>query len=252
LIDVDESHFGRTIKKIKNEPDKILGFNITVPYKEKIIPFVDDLDELAREIGAVNTVKILSNGRFQGFNTDVDGITASLAELGLSSHKISKRNVIILGAGGAARACAYTLAANNIGVVTFSNRTLSRAKSLAAHFQERYPNTIFQVRGSNMKELNESLQDCDILINAISRSSPKYFPLRLNYSKAKREMKVLDLGYKVPPSLFFQEANDEGLKVADGLSMLVEQAARSFEIWTSLKAPRKEMLLTAKAAREKI
>ncbi|MHB8700574.1 MAG: shikimate dehydrogenase family protein [Nitrososphaerales archaeon] len=243
LLDVNEEEFDSIIKSMPLSSN-VLGFNITAPYKERIIRPLFSIDQRAKTIGAVNTVKVDPKGRMFGSNTDVDGIEASLRELGFSQSRCSAKKAMILGAGGAARACTFALLSNGFGSVSVLNRSHKRAKKLGEDFKySRVLLKIFQLEESTFKR---ELQTCDLLINAISETSNQ-FPIIVDFSEAKKNLKVFDLGYKgVSPLL--KNAQLAGLPSIDGLVMLVEQAAKSFETWTGLTASRRLVVATAKRA----
>jgi len=222
LFQISRDEFDSAMVQIQNMDD-IKGFNITAPYKEMILPYLTRLDAQSKAIGAVNTVKISRDGKMTGFNTDTDGIVFSLSKLGA----LKGSRCVILGAGGAARACAYTVLKHGFDSLVIMNRTRGRAEKLRSDFKKLFPRA--------------KIRNCDLLINAVT--SP--FPIEVDFSHASKNLKFFDLGYKKPSSLL-RNAWKSKIKSIDGLLMLAEQGARSFEIWTGMKAPRKSMLLTGK------
>ena len=244
LVNLNEREFARTMQKIRNSED-IIGFNVTVPFKEGVIKHLSGIDTRSKVIGAVNTVKI-SKTDLHGFNTDYDGIKATLEELKLG-HGPKKRRGVIIGAGGAARACIYTLAKHGFDSILVLNRTKKRADILADHFKRVFPRLTIEKEQLSNESFAEAVIECDLLINAISGSTKDYFPVEVGFANAKAGMKVFDLGYK-ESSLFLKTALKQGIKAEGGVPMLVEQAASSFEIWTGRTAPRKIMMAAARKA----
>ncbi len=244
LLDIDEKKFESTIQKI-SESDDIIGFNVTVPYKEWIIEHLSSIDQRSKDIGAVNAVTIQRKGILRGFNTDCDGIRATLENLGIKPD--SGQRGIVLGAGGAARACVYTLGKIGFDSVCILNRTASRARALANHFRMQFPKMKIDIGDLTEENLHIGLGDCDLLINSTSSSTGKGFPIRLDLTLAQKRLKAFDLGYR-SQGPFLKTVLQRGFKATDGLLMLVEQAASSFEIWTGKTAPRKEMMAAAKLA----
>ena len=236
LFQIRENEFDTAVNAIEHLKG-VGGFNITAPYKERIIPYLSELDSRSRSIGAVNTVKISLDGKMSGYNTDVDGILASLKKLGA----LKDGKCVILGAGGAARACAYTVLITGYHSLTILNRTLDRAGKLKLEFGTRFPKSAISAKVLNDENLAEETQDCHLLINAVT--SP--FPVRADFARVSGDLKFLDLGYKSPSSILLS-ARRARVKCVDGLLMLVEQAASAFEIWTGMKAPTRVMLLAAK------
>jgi shikimate dehydrogenase len=243
LLDVAEAQFGTKLKEIRASED-VLGFNVTIPYKEKILPFITHLDDQAKFVGAVNTVMFDAPRNMNGFNTDVDGVTACLSRLGFTG-RVSGKRTVILGAGGAARACAYAAILNGFHHVILLNRTEARARDLAREFGHKFPSAKFDFSGLSKKHLDDNLAgDCDLLINSIPPA--EIFPFRTELETAPSSMKYFDLNYRGVTPLM-KIAADRGLETINGLLMLVEQAARSFEIWTGTSAPRKTMMLEAQS-----
>ena len=220
-----------------------LGANVTVPHKQTILPHLDELTDLAREIGAVNTI-LKQDGNLIGDNTDAYGFLQALRV-----RKIHPQNarVAILGAGGAAAAAAYALAQAGAQEIVFLNRTLSRSIELADRLNQRFP------------ELELALNDWDVLeemhliINATSVGMAPHAdesPLPARYL-FPRDAIVFDLVYNPPVTKFLREAKARGARVIGGLEMLVYQGARAFELWTGERAPVRVMRDAAsKALRE--
>jgi shikimate dehydrogenase len=222
-----------------------IGFNVTSPFKEEIMRYLTTIDSRSENIGAVNTVKISNGGRMAGLNTDYDGIVSTLRTLGSLRGSAKQRKAIILGAGGAARASVYVLLKNGYSKLTIMNRTVAKAKELSNQFESSFHNSNINVVPLTKTEFVKSVQDSGLIINAISGSNSKFYPLKLDFSGAATETAIFDLGYK-EDSLFLKTARKNGLKTVNGLLMLVTQAAKSFEIWTGRKAPFKLMMSTAK------
>ena len=221
--------------------DQVLGFNVTIPFKEKVLDYLDWLDPVAKAVGAVNLV-IISSDRSKklGYNTDVDGIVASLSKLGLVGR--SGQTAVILGAGGAARASLYALLSNGFQRIKILNRTEERAKELVPNFSKAFPGREIEFALLSSRELSSALKGADLLVNTIPASVQ--MPVEVSFAPA-RNLKCLDLNY-LKNSSILRAAKRDGIPSIDGSLMLVEQAARSFEILTGISAPRKTMLLTAK------
>lgn len=238
LFDVSDNEFDSEITKILRATD-ILGFNVTVPYKERILQYVSKLDKQARSVGAINTVKV-SNGKILGFNTDVDGLRVALSNLGVSRNA---KKCVILGAGGAARACAYTVLKSGFDSLTILNRSADRANKMVIHFKELFSKASIEGLPIKENQFVTAVADCDLLINAITSS--RTLLMNVDFENAPRNMRFFDLGYRaISPIL--RGAISSGIKSSDGLSMLVEQAAKSFEIWTGVTAPREVMAVAAR------
>jgi shikimate dehydrogenase len=206
-----------------------LGANVTVPHKQTIMPHLDELTDLAREIGAVNTI-LKKDGKLIGDNTDAYGFLQALRV-----RKIHPQNarVAILGAGGAAAAAAYALAQEGAREIIFLNRTLSRSIELADRLNNRFPALELALNDW------DALDDMHLIINATSVGmAPKTdeSPLPTRYVIPKRAV-VFDLVYNPPATKFLRDAKRNGARIIGGLEMLVYQGARAFELWTGERAP---------------
>lgn len=212
------------------------GLNVTHPHKIGIIGLLDELDESAETVGAVNTVKN-ERGKLVGFNTDGRGATLALErEVG----KLRGRRVLLLGAGGAARAIAFSLAQAGAGLA-IANRTASKAKRLATAIDRRLGVKVAQV---NMKKrvLADAIKRADILINATTTGMfPNVNDTLVTASMMHRGLIVNDIVYEPVQTRLLREAKKAGARTVNGLGMLVCQGALAFEIWTNKRAPVKVM-----------
>jgi len=208
------------------------GLNITVPHKEAIIPFLDEVSEEASLLGAVNTVDI-RDGRLIGYNTDGLGFIRSIKEALGCSPKGKK--VGILGAGGAARGVGISLALAGAMEITFFNRTEERAKKLADEIQKK---TSASSEGFSLKPIFlKNLKTVDILINGTSLGMKENDHKVLASEWFPKSGVVVDMVYNPPTTPFLQTAEAIGLKYINGMGMLVHQGALAFEIWTGEEAP---------------
>jgi len=210
----------------------ILGFNVTIPHKIKIMKYLDSLDSTATTIGAVNTV-VNRDGRLVGYNTDGTGALEALRKSGIDPKG---RRIVLMGAGGAARAIAFTLAeiAQRMVIV---NRTVSRAKMLAREVQKTTQSPVIY-RSLNSPILKNELLTSDLLVNATSVGmNPRGSETPIDTSLLRTDLDVFDIVYSPVETTLLKEAMKVGAKSVSGLTMLVSQGAQSFELWTSLKAP---------------
>lgn len=199
------------------------GVNVTVPHKEKVIPFLDKVDEEALFIGAVNTI-LNSGGVLKGYNTDGRGFMESLKEADISAEG---KNVLIIGAGGASRAISYYLSekASRLYLFDIDN---NKVKRLADDLSRIRKNISFK---DNLKDLNA----VDIVVNATPLGLKESDPYPVDIALISPDMVVCDLIYKQTPLL--AAASQKGCKTLDGLGMLLHQGALAFEIWTGTKPP---------------
>ena len=199
----------------------LLGVNITVPHKEKVIPMLDRIDDEASFIGAVNTI-VNSDGRLTGYNTDGRGFMQSLSESGID---VKKRNVLIIGAGGAARAIGYYLAQKAKGLHIYG-RTPERAERLAADLK-KVSDKVLAVQDIS------SVGGFDIIVNATPLGLKDDDPLPLDAGLLRGKKTVCDLIYK--DTRLLREASKSGCITMNGLGMLLWQGVLAFELWTGRK-----------------
>lgn len=219
------------------------GFAVTIPHKIEIMKYLDEVDETARKIGAVNTVKIDENGKLLGFNTDAAGFIEPLKN---SYGDLNNVNVAVLGAGGAARAVVYALQQENANVTVFA-RDLEKAKSLQKDFNVELQELQIQNRKSK-------IQNYQIVVNATSLGMKK--GELENQTPATAEQLegvnlVYDLVYNPFQTKLMREADKVFVPTIGGLAMLVAQAIGQQKIWTGLDAPMKEMSRAALAKLER-
>lgn len=233
-FELDRVHFPKASSALS---DFLLeGFNVTVPYKEALIPYLDELTDEARAIGAVNTV--FRRGRkWIGTNTDQAGFSESLRRAA-GFHPAGKK-ILILGAGGSARAAAYALAREGAELIRIANRHPARAEKIARDFKSRFKPSRFKAISLGEKNLRSSVSDSDLVVNATSVGlrgetsvlAPALFP------KDGRRRLFFDLIYRPARTPFLKLAEKSGNRTLGGLEMLLYQGARSLEIWTARKAP---------------
>ena len=210
----------------------IRGLNITIPHKVAVMQFLDNLDPLADRIGAVNTI-VNDGGVLTGYNTDATGFLQALLEKGIEPKG---KKVVILGAGGAARAISFILAERGSSLVIL-NRTWDKAKVCADRISE-----IFQSEAAALKldreNLAAALSQADILINTTSVGmSPDINETPVVSNLLKPNLVVFDIVYNPIKTRLQKEAEAAGAITISGLDMLVWQGALAFEKWTGLKAP---------------
>ena len=209
------------------------GFNVTIPHKERIGVCLDRLTPEARLIGAVNTVEN-RNGRFIGHNTDGRGFLAFLkADLDLS---VSGRTILILGAGGAARAVAFQSALAGASIL-LANRTRSRAEGLARDLRKKVKGPLVGSLPWTERALREAAGRADMIVNATSVGMKPDDPDLLVRDSFRSGQIVCDLVYRPLETAFLKQARQAGARAVDGLGMLLHQGALSFEIWTDQKPP---------------
>ena len=202
------------------------GFSVTIPHKESVLPFLDDLDHTARKIGAINTI-VNRKGKLTGYNTDcmaaVMGLEYSMKE---ANETLNNKKVSIIGAGGAARAIAFGLKEKGCDITIF-NRTIERAEKLSHDVKCKF---------ESFEEIHQI--DSDILINTTSIGMfPDVNQTPVSKNILKKGMIVFDAVYNPIETKLLREANEKGCHTVNGLSMFINQAAEQFRLWTNIDAP---------------
>ena len=231
-FEVKPSNLKEAINGIKSLG--IIGVSITIPHKESVIRFLDDISEEARLVGAVNTI-VNKDRKLVGYNTDGSGYMASLKEE-LGFNPKSKR-IIIIGAGGAARGILAALATQKPKSITVANRTLSRAVSLIKAFKGKFRDTRFEAINLDDNMLKMSFNSVDLLINTTSVGMKQSKALKIPLETLPKIAIVSDIIYNPLETLLLKKAKKFGLTTHGGLGMLVHQGARSFKLWTGMDAP---------------
>lgn len=188
--------------------ENLRGLNVTIPYKEKIIPFIDELSEEAQEIGAINCISI-KNGKTKGYNTDAFGFEKTL----LLHKKEHQKTAIILGNGGAAKAVQFVLKKNNIPYITVSRTTEINYENLS----------------ENLVKENHIIIQCTPVGTFPHVEDCVKFP----FEAISENHLIIDLIYNPEYSKFIKNCAEKGAKTANGLYMLEQQAEKAWEIWNT-------------------
>ena len=217
------------------------GANVTVPHKEAALPLMDELGADAEAIGAVNTI-VRDSARLRGENTDATGLLAALEET-LGAVPYGQR-ILLLGAGGAARAAAAALLSHGPASLTIYNRDTARAERLTEALRARYGG---RVRAAGLDAVRAEGADVDLIVNATSAGLDGA-TLPLTGLRPRPGAALYDMVYRPSPTPLMRDLAARGTRVADGLAMLVAQAAASFALWTGQPAPLDVMRAAARRA----
>ena len=228
---------------LKNKSSPIFGLNVTVPYKEKVIPFLDHLVPLAKKIKAVNTICIDHDRKLIGYNTDAPGFLAHLHELKVN---VKDKVVAILGAGGSARAIigALCLLPEKPSAIRVFNRTYARVDELLSSLRENIDVNIVQPVES-LDELNIDL--CDVLINTTSIGLKVDDACLIDTDGLHSGLFVYDLIYKPAETNLLKTSRRHGCQISNGLGMLYYQGVLAFQHWaeTEIKPQIKNIMRNA-------
>ncbi len=220
-----------------------LGFNVTVPYKKSVMPFLAGIDDAAKKIGAVNTLKLEADG-YHGYNTDLPGFGRAMDYAGIS---VSGRNVVLIGAGGAANAVMCSLLEKGAKNIVLLNRTVEKAEALAERFRKDYPDcriftaSLASTGSAGTKPYTGMMDDIStekwVAVQCTSVGmSPRTDASPIDdegfYEKIDA---AFDIIFNPEETLFLKKAREAGAVTSNGLGMLMFQGIRSFEIWNDIE-----------------
>lgn len=213
----------------------VRGFNITMPHKQEVMKYLDKIEEDAKLIGAVNTV-LNNNGKLIGYNTDGKGFIKSLEERNV---KYIDEKIVIIGAGGAAKAIAIELALKGVKNIVIVNRTLEKAEAISHTINKNIEGSESRSLVLDEKLLKEELKDASILINTTSVGMGDSIDKNIikNEDTLDKDLFVADLIYNPVKTKFLSMAEEKGCRIMNGLDMLVYQGALVFKIWTGADMP---------------
>ncbi len=210
----------------------VLGFrgcNLTIPHKEKALSIVDEFTDLARRVGAINTIVVEDDGRLIGNNTDVFGFQENLKAAGFKSH-VDMKSATVLGAGGAARAIVVALQDLGFTDIRLVNRTREKAELCASALKQKDDIRIFE-----WEQTTEAMEGSKLLVNTTALGMKGQPDLMIDLSPLAKEAWVTDVVYNPLITGLLRQAEEKGFYVVDGLGMLIHQARPSFHAWFGLE-----------------
>ena len=227
LLDVAPQDFARSLQRVRD--GEFLGCNVTMPYKESVVELLDGLDDDAARILAVNTVT--RDGRsLIGHNTDSYGVLKAAEQL-MGEVRPADTDVVLLGAGGAGRATAYSLVRMGFHRISIFNRSRARAERLCADFADLATGTLLDAQALEVSQLDRALNGAGLLVNATSvgfNSDVSPIPAEL----LPAGIRVFDVIYSPLETRLLRDARAAGAAaVTNGIPMVIHQGARAFELW---------------------
>lgn len=209
----------------------VVGINVTLPHKQAVIPSLTSISREAELIGAVNTLSF-NEGEIHGDNTDAPGVLRALEENGNMSVPVGE-DVVVLGAGGAARAVVVALALASVASITIANRTAEKAVSLADEMAEQ---TAVHIHGMGLTDarLPDAIHQSALLVNTATTSMDANHPLLISADWLQQKTIVYDIVYTPPVTPLMHAAHVRGCRTLGGIGMLVHQGAIAFEKWTGV------------------
>jgi shikimate dehydrogenase len=242
--DVTPRRFAAAVAGLRSL-ENFLGANVTVPHKEAVGPLLDGRTAEAEAIGAVNTLW-RDGERLLGDNTDGAGFLAALAEAW--PDRDLSRPAVLLGAGGAARAVAVSLARAGAQEIILANRTVARARDLGEFLAARFPVSRVRIEGLHPAWRPEGIPPASLLVNTSAVGLHAEDPPLFDYGSLDPSLAVCDLIYAPPETPLLRAAAAQGCRTLNGLGMLLHQGALAFARWTGLPAPTDAMRSALQAA----
>ncbi len=222
---------------LRRAAGRIGGANVTVPHKQAILPFLDGLDSTAALAGAVNTIRVVAgphHSELHGGNTDVEGLGRALAEFGVT---LARARLVVVGAGGMARAAVVAAFRAGALEVRVCNRDPLRAQDLLDAVSTAWTSRLPALACGGLDAAPSWLADADLLVHATSLGLHPGDPTAFSLANAHPDLFVYDTVYGATTTPLVQEATARGLGAADGRTLLLHQGAASFTLWTGLEAP---------------
>ena len=231
LYSLKEDEIDEFFEKLRDKKSSIFGLNVTVPYKEKVLQYLDTLTPFAQKVGAVNTIVITEERKLIGYNTDAPGFMAHLTELKFDT---TGKRIALLGAGGSARAILATLCMikERPESIKIYNRTTSRVDQLLDDLSERIDMSIV---GPVMSVDDLNIELVDLIINTTSMGMNKNDPCLIDQDLLHSDMLVYDLVYNPPETTLLRLASEVGAQTSNGLGMLYYQGVLAFQHWANIQ-----------------
>lgn len=233
VFDVAPEYLAAAVVSLRREECR--GANVTIPHKETVLPCLDDMDEVAAAVGAVNTI-VNRNGRLVGYNTDVVGVRDTLNSF---AEKLRGSTVLVLGAGGAARAVVYAIS-NYFSPrhLRVWNRSADNAEALIAGMKKTFPGVVYE-RVSGTERAQEAVTDSALVVNATSvgmKPDTGTMPLPSAIRFSNQQI-IFDIVYNPVETALLRKARADGAQTLSGTEMFIQQGARAFELWTEKTFP---------------
>ena len=223
LIEIELNEIKKIIEKIKNK--ELHGINVTTPYKQAVIPFLDLIINEAKETLSVNTISLNDEGKVVGSNTDVYGLEHGFINK-LSGKNLKQNNVLILGAGGVTPSVIYALTKKGIKKIFISNRTIKKAEII----KERFP----FIEIIEWKSIETAAENMNIIINATSLGLVNGNNFEQDFKTIKPSLIYYDIIYNPEETMMIKKFKKRGIKTFNGLEMFMYQAQKSFSLWNKI------------------
>ncbi len=223
LIEIELNEIEGIIKKVRN--NELKGINVTVPYKQAVIPFLDLIEDEAKDTQSVNTINLNKEGKVVGNNTDVYGLEQGFIRK-FTNQKLKENKVLILGAGGVTPSVIYALEKEGIKKIFISNRTLKKAEEI----KKRFP-FIQVIKWENIEIEAETV---DIIFNATSLGLKGGTNFEQEFQNINRNLVYCDVIYNPEETMIIKKLKKKNIQTYNGLDMFIYQGQKSFAIWNKI------------------
>ena len=223
LIEIELKEIEEIIKKIRN--NEIQGINVTVPYKQAVLPFIDLLIDDAKKTMSVNTISLNQEGKVVGNNTDVYGLEQGFINK-LNNKNLEECKILILGAGGVTPSIVYALIKKHIKEIFITNRTLKKAEDI----KKKFP----FVKIIAWETFEEEVENMDIIINATSLGLKGGIDFEQEFNNLKPDLIYYDVIYNPEETPLIKKFKKRGIKTFNGLEMFIYQGQKSFSLWNKI------------------
>lgn len=220
---------------------EMYGANVTIPHKEAVLPWLDEIDSQAARIGAVNTI-VNCAGRLVGYNTDAPGFLRALQERGGQGFALQGKQAVLLGSGGAARGAAIALLESRVSTLTILGRTRTHIAGLVEHLRRQ--SDTYEVQGMLLEasQVGRVLERADVVVNTTSVGlKPSEDNVLIDVKLLSPAALVMDMIFNPPRTPLLRAAAEHGCPTLNGLSMLLYQGTLALELWTGRRAPEEAM-----------
>lgn len=229
-LKVEENNFEQILRDLIKIGFR--GFNITIPFKENALKICDKLSNSAKEIGAVNTILIMQDGKIFGHNSDSIGFIKNIQNT-YPDFSFKNKEIALIGAGGSAKAISYALINKDIRKITIFNRSVEKAENLTKVLTKINPKIALATK--SLSEINNNLQNCDLLINSTCLGMVNNPILDINLKHLPKTAIISDIVYKPLITPLLQQAKYLNLRTVTGIGMLIFQGLVGFELWFGQK-----------------
>ena len=240
LLEIEQNEIEEIIKKIRNK--ELHGINVTVPYKQVVIPFLDLILDDAKETLSVNTISLNKDGKIVGNNTDVYGLEQGFLKR-LDEKNLEQNKILILGAGGVTPSIIYALAKKGIKQITISNRTIEKDENN----KKRFP----FIKIIKWENIETEVNSMNIIVNATSLGLKNSLDFTQEFKFIKNNLVYYDIIYNPRETTMIKKFKKKGIKTYNGLEMFIYQGQKSFSLWNKIKPELDEELIQTITAKIK-